>query len=447
MATTAPTTRAEVRKPRSERARKHPAGGRRWQFIFFLAPAALFIGALVIYPLVDTVAQSFQNDARQFVGGDNYQEIVQNDRIKTAIKNTFIWVVIAPALVTGFGVIVAVLVERVRYSTAIKLILFMPFAISGLAAGVLWRITYDPEPQRGLINASIAGFSKLFDAPGQYQEARPLPDAGLEAERGGFVSQETVSPGDTAELGLVNILDTAVPDNANDAQPVESSSDAIRVLVWRDFKPGGGEPGRVESGEPALPGMEVQLLTSSGEIVTSGVTNDDGVVEFSEVEGEPPYNIGLGSSNFDPGFEGISWLGPSLVTPSLIAIFFWGSVGFAVVVIGGGLAALPRDLLEAARVDGANEWQVFRRITLPLLRPVLGVVFISMSINVLKMFDIVWVTAPGASQEAANVIAVEMFRTAFSERNFGVGAAVACLLFILVIPIMILNLRQFRRED
>ena len=70
-----------------------------------------------------------------------------------------------------------------------------------------------------------------------------------------------------------------------------------------------------------------------------------------------------------------------------------------------------------------------------------------MSINVLKMFDLVWVTAPGASQEAANVIAVEMFRTAFSERNFGVGAAVACLLFVLVIPIMILNLRQFRRED
>ena len=446
MATTAPTTRAEV-NPRSKRAKKHPAGGRRWQFIFFLAPAAIFIGALVIYPLVDTIAQSFQNDARQFIGGDNYQEIVQNERIKTAIKNTFIWVVIAPALVTGFGVIVAVLVERVRYSTAIKLILFMPFAISGLAAGVLWRITYDPEPQRGLINASIAGFSKLFDAPGQYQEARPLPDSNLKAQGGGFVSDDTVSPGDTAELGLVNILDAAVPSNANDAQPVEPSSDAIRVLVWRDFKPGGGKPGEVESGEPALPGTEVQLISSSGEIVTSGVTNDDGVVEFSDVEGEPPYNVGLGASNFDTGFEGIAWLGPSLVTPALMAIFFWGSVGFAVVVIGGGLAALPRDLLEAARVDGANEWQVFRRITLPLLRPVLGVVFISMSINVLKMFDIIWVTAPGGSQAAANVIAVEMFRTAFTERNFGVGAAVACLLFVLVIPIMVLNLRQFRRED
>jgi alpha-glucoside transport system permease protein len=78
---------------------------------------------------------------------------------------------------------------------------------------------------------------------------------------------------------------------------------------------------------------------------------------------------------------------------------------------------------------------------------VLGVVFISLTISVLKMFDIVWVTAPGASQDEANVMAVEMFRTAFTERNFGVGAAVAVLLFILVIPVMILNLRQFRRSE
>jgi alpha-glucoside transport system permease protein len=121
--------------------------------------------------------------------------------------------------------------------------------------------------------------------------------------------------------------------------------------------------------------------------------------------------------------------------------------GFAVVVIGAGLAALPRDVLEAARVDGANEWQTFRYVTLPLLAPVLGVVFVTMVINVLKVFDIVLVTAPGASQDEANVIALEMFKTTFSGREYGVGSAVAVLLLLLVIPVMVLNIRRFRRED
>ena len=417
------------------------------QLVLFLAPAALFIGALIIYPMLDTIAQSFQNEARQFVGIDNYRAIAESERIKTSIRNTFIWVAVAPALITGFGVIVAVLAERVKYSTAIKLVLFMPFAISGLAAGVLWRITYEPEPERGVINAAINWVVELFDPPGQYVGARPLPDSGLRESGGALISNAELQPGDTAQLGLVAITDSQIPQNATEAQAPEASGDAISVLVWRDFKPGGGTPGEVEEGEPPLPGAEVALVDASGEAVATQVTGDNGVARFTGLPGEGPYRVEMTKANFDRGFGGIDWLGPSLVTPSLIAIFFWGSVGFAVVVIGGGLSALPRDLLEAARVDGATEWQVFRHITIPLLRPVLGVVFISLTISVLKMFDLVWVTAPGASQDEASVIAVDMFRTAFTERNFGVGAAVAVILFILVIPVMILNLRQFRREQ
>jgi alpha-glucoside transport system permease protein len=120
--------------------------------------------------------------------------------------------------------------------------------------------------------------------------------------------------------------------------------------------------------------------------------------------------------------------------------------GFAVVIIAAGLAALPRDVLEAARVDGATEWQTFRHVTLPLLAPVLGVVFVTLVINVLKIFDIVFVTAPGDTQDEANVIALEMYKNAFQGNNIGLGAAVAVVLFILVVPIMVLNLRRFRRE-
>src|SRR5256714_733294 len=117
------------------------------------------------------------------------------------------------------------------------------------------------------------------------------------------------------------------------------------------------------------------------------------------------------------------------------------------VVIAAGLAAIPRDLLEAARSDGANEWQVFRRITVPLLSPVLTVVFITMLIYVLKVFDIVIAIAPGSVQDDANVIALAMWRVSFSGINdFGLGSALAVFLFLLVVPILALNVRRFRRE-
>ena len=117
------------------------------------------------------------------------------------------------------------------------------------------------------------------------------------------------------------------------------------------------------------------------------------------------------------------------------------------VVIARRLAAIPRDLLEAARTDGASEWQVFRRVTVPLLAPVLTVVFITMLINVLKVFDIVLVGRAGLVQDDANVIALAMWRTSFGGVNdFGLGSAIAVFLFLLVIPILLLNISRFRRE-
>jgi len=112
-----------------------------------------------------------------------------------------------------------------------------------------------------------------------------------------------------------------------------------------------------------------------------------------------------------------------------------------------GLAAMPRDVLEAARTDGANEWQTFRRVTVPLLMPVLSVVFVTMIINVLKVFDIVYALAPESEYAKANVIALAMYFTAFQGAgNFGVGSAIAVFLFLLVIPVLALNIRRFKRE-
>jgi alpha-glucoside transport system permease protein len=117
------------------------------------------------------------------------------------------------------------------------------------------------------------------------------------------------------------------------------------------------------------------------------------------------------------------------------------------IMISSGLSAIDRSLQEAARMDGASEWKVFTRITAPLLSPVIVVVFVTLIINVLKIFDLVYVIPPGASKPAANVIAVEMWTVSFGGgSNQGLGSALALLLLILVLPSMIINVRRFRED-
>ena len=117
----------------------------------------------------------------------------------------------------------------------------------------------------------------------------------------------------------------------------------------------------------------------------------------------------------------------------------------SMVIIGAGLAALNREVLEAARMDGASELQTFRYVTFPLLRPVLIVVFITMIINVLKIFDIILSLVPESSQQQTNVIALEMWRVGFTGfGNKGLASAIAVFLFILVIPVIAINIRRIR---
>jgi alpha-glucoside transport system permease protein len=224
-------------------------------------------------------------------------------------------------------------------------------------------------------------------------------------------------------------------------------ANGITGTVWRDFKPGGGTPGKVEPGEKGLPGVTVELRDSTGKKVGSAKANDQGVFTIANPSGTGPWKASIGASTFAQPFGGISWLGPSLITPSIIIAYIWVWAGFALVVIAAGLAAIPRDTLEAARTDGASEFQVFRRVTVPLLMPVLTVVFFTMLINVLKVFDIILSIAPGSTQDDASVIALAMWRTSFGGVNdFGLGSAIAVFLFLLVLPILALNVRRFRRE-
>src|SRR5207237_3645008 len=157
------------------------------------------------------------------------------------------------------------------------------------------------------------------------------------------------------------------------------------------------------------------------------------------------YNTAVAQATFRKPWGGVSWLGPKLITPALLIAYIWIWAGFSMVVIAAGLSSMPRDVLEAARTDGGTEWQVFRRVTVPLLAPVLIVVFITMVINVLKVFDLVVSLAPESVQNDANVIALAMWRTSFGGVNdFGVGSAIAVFLFVLVIPVLGLNIKRFR---
>ena len=416
--------------------------------LLFLLPALLLLGALVVYPIVFSVGRSFYDaTGGSFVGVRNYERMFTADSTLTAIKNNLIWVVVAPTVVTSLGLIFAVLTERVRWSTAFKVLIFMPMAISFLSAGVTWRLIYEQDPDVGIANAAVGAVVDAVRPPGVLPGARPSDEDAISVSAGALQTADTVAAGETVAVGLVAISPDQVPAEAAPAAEPQPVDGAVSGTVWLDFTPGGGgEPGRVDEQERGLPGVAVEAIDPSGAVAASATTAPDGTFTLDGVTGGG-VTVRLAASNFREPFSGISWLGPALVTPAIIVSYVWIWAGFAMVVIAAGLSAIPREMLEAARVDGGTEWQVFRRVTVPLLAPVLAVVFVTLVINVLKIFDLVLVIAPGSAQREANVVALQMWKTAFGTRDFGLGSALAVFLLLLVIPAMLFNIRRFRAEE
>ena len=413
----------------------------------FLLPAAFVLTVWIIYPAVYTIVRSFfgqQGYLGTWVGFANYKRIFTTHELLIAIRNNAIWVAVVPAFVTAFGLIFAVLTEQVRWSVAFKTVIFLPMAISAFATGVTWRIMYQQDPNLGAINALGKAAKNVFTPAGVLSSAAPSTP-GVIPNHGGLILKTPLHPGGVALIGLTAIPPTAVPSGAKQAVAPKPRPGDIVGTVWRDFKPGGGVPGKVEQGELGLPGVSVEL-DQNGKSVQKTTTDANGVFAFTNVK-PGTYQTGVGASTFAKPWAGYAWLGPSLIIPSLLIAYIWIWAGFAMVVIAAGLAAMPREVLEAARTDGATEWQTFRRVTIPLLWPVITVVLVTMFINVLKVFDIVLALAPESVQANANVIALAMWRTAFSGVNdFGTGSAIAVFLFILVIPVLALNIRRFKKE-
>ena len=419
-----------------------------WLPLAFLLPAFFFLGVWVVYPTFATMWRSlFSDRGDRFVGLDNYERMFTDEAVQTAIRNNVLWVLIIPAGVTAVGLVFAVLIEKVRWSVAFKIAVFIPLAVSLFAVGVIWRIMYQEDPERGAVNAAIVGIQGIVGDTGVLSSARPSTEAITGTPQGGLTLQEAIEPGEVALLGLTAIRADEIPEGAVDAVEPEPLQGGITGVVWRDFKPGGGTPGEVESEELGIAGVTVELREGdSGSAVESTTTEDDGTFVFEEVE-SGTYRVAIGSQTFAEPFQGFSWLGPTLITPAIMIAYIWVSAGFAMVIIAAGLSAIPRDTLEAARTDGATEFQVFRRITVPLLAPVLTVVFVTQIIAVLKIFDLVLAIAPGSSRDDATLLAFEMWRRSFSGQNlYGLGSAISTFLLLLFIPFLIVNVRRFRTE-
>jgi alpha-glucoside transport system permease protein len=129
----------------------------------------------------------------------------------------------------------------------------------------------------------------------------------------------------------------------------------------------------------------------------------------------------------------------------LMVIMIWLQTGFAMVILSSAIKSVPDELLEAARIDGANEFQVFWRVVFPSISSTVVVVGTTIVITVWKVFDIVWVMTGG--KFGTSVVAERMITEIFLFRNDGIGAALAVVLFLAVIPIMIVNVRKFREQE
>jgi alpha-glucoside transport system permease protein len=280
----------------------------RWIAMGFLFPAVVLLLIGLVVPAIRTFILSFMDsESKSFVGLENYQWMFTQPEIREVLRNTLIWVLLVPSLATTVGLVYAVLIDKARFESFAKSLIFMPMAISFVGAGIIWSFVYAYRPP--------------------------------EAE----------------QIGLLN-----------------------QIVVWF-----GGQP-------------QQWLLVQ-------------------------PWN-----------------------TLFLIAVLIWIQAGFAMVLLSAAIKAIPSDIIEAAKLDGVTPLQMFFRVTIPSIRPALVVVFVTISIGTLKVFDIVRTMTGG--QFRSSVIANEMYNYAFRYDEDGRGSALAVFLFILVTPIVFYQVRLLRQR-
>ncbi len=275
----------------------------------YVGPAMLLLTAYLVIPAIRTFYLSFfGRSTDEFVGLKNYIFAFTAPDMLITFRNNLLWLVLVTGISVGLGLIIAVLIDRVKYEPLAKSLIFLPMAISFVGASIIWRFIYAYRP----IGAD--------------------------------------------QIGVLNA-----------------------IMVSLGFEPVG-------------------------------------------------WLVNRGINNF-----------------ALIAIMIWLQTGFCMVLLSSAVKGVPNDVIEAARVDGAGEVQIFRRIIVPMIMPTVTVVATTVVVLVLKVFDIVFVMTGGNLQ--TDVIASRMIREMFNFRNYGRGSAIAVILLLAVIPVMVANIRRFRQQE
>src|SRR5450756_1840469 len=283
------------------------------------APALLLVTGFLVAPAIGTVFQSFQDKNGVFIGFQNFAAQLAGfptGGAWIAIRNNLFWLIFYTLFVLAFGLLLAVLFDRVPYESVVKSLIFMPMAISSVALVVIWKFMYAYQP------------------PGQPQ------------------------------TGTLNFI--------------------LNTVFHQDPR--------------------------------------------TWIQDETPL-LGLFPLN----------------DLALIGAAVWGIVGFSLVILSAALKGIPADLLEAARVDGAGEITIFRRVIFPLMMPTVVVVGTTLVIFALKAFDVVYAMTNGNYN--TDVLANRMYKLLYNSHDFGGASAVAVILLLTVIPVLIFNLRQFRAVE
>ncbi|WP_223422244.1 carbohydrate ABC transporter permease [Tateyamaria pelophila] len=358
---------------------------RPWLFLF---PAMFALGLYLGYPVIETLRLSLtdRDQGGAFVGLANYNQMFSEPKFWEALSNNMLWLIVVPAASTAFGLLAAQLTDRIKWGSAAKSLIFMPMAISFVGAAVIFKLVYDTRPadqnQIGILNAVWLRFE---GGPGSFLFLQILP-ALLLLSFAGIV----------AYVGWIFV------------QPIAKSREK------------GGGAGFVP----------LRLLVGAGSLylVFLSLRSVISVFTFDFPHGEPQ-----------------TWLTlPFWNSFFLMIVLIWIQTGFAMVILSAALRGIPEETIEAAIVDGANPLQVFFKIKVPQIIGTIVVVWTTITITVLKVFDIVFAMTNG--QWETQVLANYMFDKMFRANDWGVGSASAIIIMLLVSPILIWNVYNARKE-
>ena len=214
-----------------------------------------------------------------------------------------------PAFVTAIGLVFAVLLERIRFSVAFKVVVFMPMAISLFAAGVIWRLMYEKDPDQGTINAAIAVVKDAVSPSGALSAARPSTETLEGAPEGGLVLEKPLEPGGVAQLGLTAIRASEVPERRRAGSRARGARRAgSPASCGETSSRAAARPASVEEGELGLPGVTVQLRDESGASVET-TTETDGTFAFERRRGRHLSRRDRAGARSRSRSPGVSWLG------------------------------------------------------------------------------------------------------------------------------------------